>query len=191
MVSAPLRDRFGFVGRVRPYDVEALAGIVERSAGLLDIGIDQEAAAEIAGRSRGTPRIANMWLRRVRDFVQASFPERADDVHVDVDVAREALAAFGVDEYGLDRTARELLELLCVQFRGGPAGLTTLAAALGETVDTVSEVLEPHLLRCALITRTPRGRVATAAAYEHLGLPAPPAALVPQDDDGQVPVELP
>ena len=183
MVSAPLRDRFGFVGRVRPYGTVALAGIVQRSASLLGVGINQDAAEEIASRSRGTPRVANMWLRRVRDFVQASSPETSQEVHIDLLVAQEALAAFGVDEYGLDRTARELLELLCVQFQGGPAGLTTLAAALGETVGTVSEVLEPHLLRCGLVARTPRGRVATPAAYEHLGLVAPAAALVPEEVD--------
>lgn len=179
MVSAPLRTRFGFIGRLRPYDTAALAGIVTRSAELLSITIDDDAAAEIARRSSGTPRVANKWLRRVRDWVQTR-PGRevGSPIHIDLAAAIAALDVFGVDALGLDRTARELLTTLCTQFRGGPAGLTTLAAAIGDTPETVSEVLEPHMLRCGLLVRTPRGRVATVAAYEHLGLEVPTAALV-------------
>lgn len=178
VVSAPLRTRFGFIGRLRPYDTAALAGIITRSAELLGVRIDDDAATEIARRSTGTPRIANMWLRRVRDWAQTR-PGRdhTDAIHITAADAAAALDVFGVDKLGLDRTARELLHTLCTQFGGGPTGLTTLAAAIGDTPDTVAEVLEPHLLRCGLIARTPRGRVATRAAYEHLGLEVPPAVL--------------
>lgn len=179
MVSAPLRSRIGFSGRLRLYDDGALADIVTRSAGLLGVEIEPDAAREIARRSSGTPRIANRLLRRVRDWVQTR-PERdpGSPLHITSDDASAALEAFGVDRLGLDRTSRELLDVLCVQFRGGPVGLTTLAAAIGDTPETVAEVLEPHLLRSGLIARTPRGRVATVAAFEHLGLSVPTTALI-------------
>jgi Holliday junction DNA helicase RuvB len=171
-LSAPLRDRFGFHGRVKLYDTDALARIVQRSARLLGVDIDSDAAAVIAGRSRGTPRVANRWLRRVRDWAQ---------VHtfhaVDSKVATDALDSFGVDHLGLDELGREILLALISQFKGGPVGVSTLAAAVGESPATIEEVYEPHLMRTGLLARTPRGRVATDAAWAHLGLPTPQSVL--------------
>lgn len=167
LLSAPLQDRFGYVGRLEPYDDDALAGIISRSAGLLGVEVDDDAAAMLARRSRGTPRIANRLLRRCRDVAETR------GGRVDVAVVEETLDAFEVDALGLDRVGRHVLEALCVSFRGGPVGLSTLAARVDETPTTVQEVHEPFLLRRGLIAITPRGRVATAAAYEHLGLPVP------------------
>jgi Holliday junction DNA helicase RuvB len=165
LVAAPLRDRFGFIGQLDLYDVEELTEIAARSAKLLDVALSPEAATLIASRSRGTPRIANRLLRRVRDF--ASVRGHHD---VNEDVARDALALFGVDEFGLDKIDRRILTLLCDQFASQPVGLTTLAHACGEEPLTIEDAYEPYLLRSGLMIRTPRGRVATERAYEHLGL---------------------
>jgi holliday junction DNA helicase RuvB len=165
LVAAPLRDRFGFIGQLDLYDVDELTEIATRSAKLLDVALSPEAAALIASRSRGTPRIANRLLRRVRDF--ASFSAHHD---VTEQVARDALTLFGVDEFGLDKIDRRILTLLCDQFASQPVGLTTLAHACGEEPLTIEDAYEPYLLRSGLMIRTPRGRVATERAYEHLGL---------------------
>lgn len=164
LLSAPLRDRFGFVGKLGLYDEQALTGIVERSAKLIEQEITVEGCRVIASRARGTPRLANAWLRRVRDYAAAGGHETVDDK-----LATEALDAFSIDALGLDRTGRDLLRALVEQFDGGPVGLNTLAAAVGETPTTLEEVYEPFLLRQGLLARTPRGRTATARAYEHLG----------------------
>jgi Holliday junction DNA helicase RuvB len=165
LVAAPLRDRFGFIGQLDLYEVEELTEIASRSAKLLDVALAPDAARLIASRSRGTPRIANRLLRRVRDF--ASVRAHSD---VTEDVARDALTLFGVDEFGLDKIDRRILTLLCDQFASQPVGLTTLAHACGEEPLTIEDAYEPYLLRSGLMIRTPRGRVATERAYEHLGL---------------------
>jgi Holliday junction DNA helicase RuvB len=165
LVAAPLRDRFGFIGQLDLYEVEELTEIASRSAKLLDVALASDAATLIASRSRGTPRIANRLLRRVRDF--ASVHGHSD---VTEDVARDALTLFGVDEFGLDKIDRRILTLLCDQFAAQPVGLTTLAHACGEEPLTIEDAYEPYLLRSGLMIRTPRGRVATERAYEHLGL---------------------
>lgn len=177
LLPGPLRDRFGFTGHLEFYAPAELDLIVTRSAGLLDVEALAEGTAEIASRSRGTPRIANRLLRRVRDYAQV----RADGV-VTRDIARRALDLFEVDESGLDRLDRAVLDALCRRFGGGPVGLSTLAVAVGEERETVEEVAEPFLVRHGLLARTPRGRIATAAAWTHLGLSAPAAA--PLADDG-------
>jgi len=171
LLTGPLRDRFGFTARMDFYSPAELVQVMERSARLLRVRIDDEGRAEIAGRSRGTPRIANRLLRRVRDYAEV----RADG-RITRAVARAALAVYEVDELGLDRLDRAVLDVLCRRHGGGPAGLSTLAVAVGEEADTVEEVAEPFLVRAGLIARTPRGRVATTAAWAHLGLTAPPAA---------------
>jgi Holliday junction DNA helicase RuvB len=168
LLPGPLRDRFGFTGHLEFYDPAELERIVHRSAGLLDVPTAPEGAAEIASRSRGTPRIANRLLRRVRDFAEV----RADGT-VTLEVARAALELYEVDELGLDRLDRGVLDALCRRFGGGPVGLSTLAVAVGEERETVEEVAEPFLVRQGFLARTPRGRVATAAAWRHLGLAAP------------------
>jgi Holliday junction DNA helicase RuvB len=168
MITGPLRDRFGYVARLDYYDADELETIVTRAAGILDVGIEAEGAREIARRSRGTPRIANRLLRRVRDFAEV----RADGV-VTSDVAREGLSVFGVDGLGLDKIDRALLTALCSQFGGRPVGLSTLAITLGEQPETVEDVHEPFLIQQGLIARTPRGRVAMPSAYAHLGMPVP------------------
>ena len=165
LLSRPLRDRFGIQHRLEHYDVDDLAAIVSRSAGLLDVGIDQAGSVEIARRSRGTPRVANRLLRRVRDHAQV-----AGEARVSATVASEALGALEVDPLGLDRLDREILRTICETFGGGPVGLSTLAAAISEESDTLEDVYEPYLLKLGLIDRTPRGRVATSRAFEHLGL---------------------
>ncbi len=170
LLPAPLRDRFGFTGHLEFYSDADLVRVLGRSAGLLGVDLHPDAADEIAGRSRGTPRIANRLLRRVRDWAQV----RGDGV-LDRGAARAALAVYEVDELGLDRLDRAVLTALCERFGGGPVGLTTLAVAVGEEPDTVEEVAEPFLVREGLIGRTPRGRVATPRAFAHLGL-TPPAA---------------
>jgi Holliday junction DNA helicase RuvB len=168
LLPSPLRDRFGFTGHLEFYEADELELIVRRSARLLEVELTDDGAAEIASRSRGTPRIANRLLRRVRDYAQV----RADGV-VTLDVAGKALDLYEVDESGLDRLDRAVLDVLCRRFGGGPVGISTLAVAVGEERETVEEVAEPFLVRLGLLARTPRGRVATPAAWAHLGLPVP------------------
>lgn len=168
LLTTPLRDRFGVFHRLEHYDQEDLAAIVTRAAGILGCSIDSAGALEIARRSRGTPRVANRLLNRVRDFAEV----RADGT-IDERTAAEALGMLEVDDVGLDRFDRVLLETICIKFGGGPVGLSTLAASLGEAEDTIEDVVEPYLLGRALLQRTPRGRVATRAAFEHLGLTPP------------------
>ena len=168
LITGPLRDRFGHVERLDYYRVDELEAIVLRAAGVFGVVIDPLGAHEIARRSRGTPRIANRLLRRVRDFSEV----RADG-RIDLEVAKAGLVAFDIDELGLDRLDRAILETLCQKFAGEPVGLSTLAVSVGEEPDTVEEVYEPFLLQMGLLRRTPRGRVATPRAYSHLGL-APP-----------------
>ena len=165
LLPGPLRDRFGFTAHMDFYDPADLELVLARSARLLGVRLTPQAATEVAGRSRGTPRIANRLLRRVRDFAQV----RADGV-VTEDVAREALLVYEVDELGLDRLDRAVLRALVVSFGGGPVGVSTIAVAVGEERETVEEVAEPFLVRAGLLARTPRGRVATPAAWAHLGL---------------------
>jgi holliday junction DNA helicase RuvB len=169
MITGPLRDRFGLVARLDYYDVPELEAIVARAAGILDVRIDAEGSWEIARRSRGTPRIANRLLRRVRDFAEV----RGNGA-VDAATARDGLAVFGVDDRGLDKLDRALLGALCQQFGGGPVGLSTLSIAVGEQPETVEDVYEPFLIQQGLVARTPRGRIPLPAAYEHLGLTPPP-----------------
>jgi Holliday junction DNA helicase RuvB len=168
LLPGPLRDRFGFTAHLEFYEPHELDLIVHRSAGLLGVELTDDGSAEIAGRSRGTPRIANRLLRRVRDFAQV----RADGV-VTLEVARAALELYEVDESGLDRLDRGVLDALCRRFGGGPVGISTLAVAVGEERETVEEVAEPFLVRNGLLARTPRGRIATPAAWHHLGLTPP------------------
>ena len=171
LLPAPLRDRFGFTAHMEFYEPGDLEQVVHRSARLLALDVDAEAASEIASRSRGTPRIANRLLRRVRDFAEVKGDGRGT-----VEAARAALAVYEVDERGLDRLDRAVLGALLNLFGGGPVGLSTLAVAIGEETDTVEEVAEPFLVRQGLLARTPRGRIATAAAWRHLGLPMPRTA---------------
>jgi Holliday junction DNA helicase RuvB len=168
LLPAPLRDRFGFTAHLDFYEPAELGVIVRRSAGLLGVALRDDGADEIAGRSRGTPRIANRLLRRVRDFAEV----RGDGV-VTRDCAMAALELYEVDHSGLDRLDRAVLTALVRRFGGGPVGLSTLAVAVGEEAETVEVVAEPFLVRAGLIARTPRGRVATPAAWQHLGLPVP------------------
>jgi holliday junction DNA helicase RuvB len=176
LLPAPLRDRFGFTAYLDFYDPDELGIIVRRSAGLLGVELRDDGAEEIASRSRGTPRIANRLLRRVRDFAEV----RGDGV-ISRAAARAALELYEVDESGLDRLDRAVLSALIRRFGGGPVGLSTLAVAVGEEAETVEVVAEPFLVRCGLIARTPRGRVATPAAWEHLGLTAPASQADQQD----------
>ena len=169
LITGPLRDRFGFVARLDYYDAVDLEAIVLRSAGILGVPIDAGAAAEVARRSRGTPRIANRLLKRVRDYAEVR-----GDGNVTLAVAQRALLLFGVDERGLDKLDRAVLSALCQRFGGGPVGLTTLAVAVGEEPETVEDVYEPFLLQQGFLMRTPRGRVATSAAWTHIGLKPPP-----------------
>ena len=170
LLPAPLRDRFGFTGHLDYYDVADLTTILRRSAGLLDVRAHDDAIVEIARRSRGTPRIANRLLRRVRDYAQVHHAPGHRVTRAD---AREALTLFDVDELGLDRLDRAVLGALCHRFAGGPVGLSTLAIAVGEETDTVETVAEPFLVREGFMARSPRGRVATALAFTHLGLQPP------------------
>ncbi|NMR20128.1 Holliday junction branch migration DNA helicase RuvB [Cellulomonas fimi] len=174
LLPAPLRDRFGFTGHLDFYATDELEQVLVRSAGLLGVELRADAAAEIATRSRGTPRIANRLLRRVRDWAQVR-----GDGRLDLAAARAALEVYEVDALGLDRLDRGVLRALCTRFGGGPVGLTTLAVAVGEEPETVETVAEPFLVREGLMGRTPRGRVAMPAAWEHLGLtpPAPSGTL--------------
>jgi Holliday junction DNA helicase RuvB len=170
LLPSPLRDRFGFTAQLDYYASDELHRIVDRSAGLLDLQVTTDGGREIASRSRGTPRIANRLLRRVRDFAEV----RADGT-VDEAVAHAALALYEVDDLGLDRLDRAVLSALCESFGGGPVGVATLAVAVGEERETVEEIAEPFLVRLGFLARTPRGRVATPPAWRHLGL-VPPAA---------------
>lgn len=167
-LTGPLRDRFGFTAHMEYYTSAELDEVIRRSAGILDVHLRPDGANEIARRSRGTPRIANRLLRRVRDYAEV----RADGT-VTLDVARSALEVYDVDEVGLDRLDRAVLGALVRSFHGGPVGISTLAVAVGEEPTTVEEVCEPYLVRVGLLARTPRGRVATVAAWQHLGLAAP------------------
>jgi Holliday junction DNA helicase RuvB len=169
-VTAPLRDRFGIEDRLDYYGEADLLQIVLRSAKILEAKIDDDSAAIIAGRSRGTPRIANRVLARVRDFAVA----RADG-RIDAETARQALAMFEIDDLGLDKVDRAILEAVIVKIGGGPVGLSTLAIAVGEEPDTVEDAYEPFLLQIGLLQRTPRGRTATETAYRHLGVSPPPS----------------
>jgi Holliday junction DNA helicase RuvB len=169
LLTTPLRDRFGMTFRLGHYEPEQLAAIVRRSAGILGIGIADDAADEIARRSRGTPRIANRILRRVRDVAEV----RHEGV-ITAAVAHEALELLEVDEHGLDATDRELLHAVVFKFGGGPVGLSTLAVALGEEPDTIEDVYEPYLLKLGFLQRTPRGRVVTALGRAHVGAPPEP-----------------
>ena len=174
LLPGPLRDRFGFTAQLEFYEASSLTHIVRRSAQRLDVPLKGTAAELIASRSRGTPRIANRLLRRVRDVAQV----RSDGVVTDA-LALEALTLYEVDELGLDRLDRGVLEAICGKFGGGPVGLSTLAIAVGEETETVEEVAEPFLVRQGFLMRTPRGRVATPSAYAHLGLEPPPGAVLP------------
>jgi len=172
LLPSPLRDRFGFTAQLDFYADEELSTIVRRSAQLLQVPIDEEAIVEIGSRSRGTPRVANRLLRRVRDYAE---------VHgtgsIDIDAARAALTMYEVDLIGLDRLDRTLLEILIKKFNGGPVGLTTLAMSMGEEAETLESLAEPFLLRKGLLARTPRGRMATGAGWNHLGLTPPQSEL--------------
>jgi Holliday junction DNA helicase RuvB len=170
MLTNPLRDRFGIVARLEFYSPDELTRIVTRSAGLLNVPIDAAGALELARRSRGTPRIANRLLRRVRDYAQVK-----GDGHIDLALADRALKMLDVDPQGFDVMDRKLLEAVIHRFAGGPVGLDNVAAAIGEEAGTIEDVIEPYLIQQGYLQRTPRGRVATAAAWRHLGL-APPAA---------------
>ena len=167
-LSAPLRDRFGVVERLELYSPAELCRIVERSAGILNIEIEHEGAMELARRSRGTPRIANRFLKRIRDFAQV-----IGDGIVTKEIAAEALSRLEVDELGLDAIDRRILTMMIKNYNGGPVGLETLAAATGEEAVTIEDVYEPYLMQIGFLTRTPRGRCATAFAYEHLGMMMP------------------
>jgi Holliday junction DNA helicase RuvB len=168
-LTGPLRDRFGFTAHMEFYEPAELELVLRRAATILEVDLRLDGATEIAGRSRGTPRIANRLLRRVRDFAEV----RADG-SVTRQVARDALAVYDVDELGLDRLDRAVLGALVRSFGGGPVGVSTLAVSVGEEPGTVEEVCEPYLVRAGMLARTPRGRVATAAAWSHLGIAAPP-----------------
>lgn len=165
MLTAPLRDRFGVMNRMEFYTIEELKTIILRSAKVLDVGIDEKGAYALARRSRGTPRLANRLLKRVRDFAQVKY-----DGYITDEVANYALDLLEVDKEGLDQTDRELLYVMIDKFLGGPVGLDTLAAAIGEDAGTIEDVYEPYLLKNGFIQRTPRGRVVTDAAYVHLGI---------------------
>lgn len=165
MLTAPLRDRFGVVNRLEFYNVMELMQIIVRSAGVLGVKIDDEGALEIAKRSRGTPRLANRLLKRVRDFAQVE-----GDGSIDYDIAKTALDRLEVDSMGLDNTDRNILETMIHKFGGGPVGLDTLAAAIGEDSGTLEEVYEPYLIKNGFINRTPRGRIVTEHCYRHFGL---------------------
>lgn len=164
-LSSPLRDRFGILNRLELYTEKELAQIITRSANILSIPIDEEAALEVGSRCRGTPRIANRLLKRVRDFAEVESLDK-----INYNIAKKALNRLEIDELGLDRTDRTMLETVITKFNGGPVGLDTLAAAIGEDRDTVEDVYEPFLMQIGFLARSPRGRIATKLAYEHLGM---------------------
>ena len=178
LITGPLRDRFGLVARLDYYEPADLKQIVERAAGILGVTIDSTGAEEIARRARGTPRIANRLLRRVRDFAEV----RSDGV-IDAATAHDGLALFGVDDLGLDKVDRAILWAIADRFGGGPVGLSTLAISVSEPTETVEDVYEPFLIQQGLLMRTPRGRVVTPAAWAHLGLIAPPSATMAAVDE--------
>lgn len=165
LLTAPLRDRFGVINKLEFYSVEELKNIIIRSAGVLGVDIDEDGAGEIARRSRGTPRLANRLLKRVRDFAQVKY-----DGEITKEVADYSLDTLDVDRYGLDNGDRSILEVIINKFGGGPVGLDTLAAAIGEDSGTIEEVYEPYLIKSGFINRTPRGRVVTELAYSHMGV---------------------
>ena len=179
-LSAPLRDRFGIIFRLEMYSPEELSQIVSRSARILNVKSDPEGLLEIARRSRGTPRIANRMLKRVRDYAQVR-----GDGKITREIASEGLSMLDVDELGLDRVDRTLLTTMIDKFGGGPVGLDTLAASTGEDANTIEDVYEPYLLQLGFIQRTPRGRICTAAAYEHLGR-VKPASLAEMVEQGSL-----
>lgn len=168
LLTAPLRDRFGVIHHLEYYTQDELAEIVRKSAAVLGVAIDDTGASEIAKRSRGTPRLANRLLKRVRDFAQVRYGG-----DITGDIAKFALDLLEVDSYGLDRTDRNLMQVIIEKFGGGPVGLNTLSAAIGEDAGTIEDVLEPYLIQNGFLMRTPTGRVATEKAYEHLGIPYP------------------
>jgi len=172
LITGPLRDRFGFVARLDYYEVDELESIVARAAGIMGVALEPSGGLEVARRARGTPRIANRLLRRVRDYAEV----RAEGV-VTEQAAKEGLALFEVDEAGLDKVDRAILSAVCRRFGGGPVGLSTLAICVGEATETVEDVYEPFLLQQGLLMRTPRGRVATPAAWAHLGLSGPASGV--------------
>ena len=176
LITGPLRDRFGYIARHDYYEVEKLEAIVSRAAGILDVVLEPAGAREVASRARGTPRIANRLLRRVRDYALV----RSDGV-VTHAAAREGLALFEVDDRGLDKVDRAILGAVCERFGGGPVGLSTLAISVGEAPETVEDVYEPFLLQQGLLKRTPRGRVATPTAWQHLGLARPSPSPDPSE----------
>lgn len=172
LLTGPLRDRFGIAFRLNYYESEELAQIVTRSAGILDVAISEDGALEIARRSRGTPRLANRLLKRVRDWAQV----KGDSI-IDEDCAAQALSFFEVDSLGLDAVDNRILEMLCGQFAGRPVGLSTLASALSEVPETLEDVYEPYLMQQGLLVRTPKGRQATRRAFEHIGMTFPEGML--------------
>jgi Holliday junction DNA helicase RuvB len=184
LITGPLRDRFGLVARLDYYEPHDLQAIVQRAAAILEVEIDSEGAVEIARRSRGTPRIANRLLRRVRDVAEVE-----GDGRINAAAAQQGLEIFGIDSLGLDKLDRSILSALCQRFGGGPIGLSTLAIAVSEPTETVEDVYEPFLIQQGLMLRTPRGRMATTAAWKHLGLVPPAAAQEGTDlslfDEGQ------
>ena len=165
-LSTPLRDRFGIIHRLELYSVDDLNTIVKRSAGILNIEIDEKASIEIARRSRGTPRIANRLLKRVADFALV-----LGDGNINLDITRKALEKLEIDELGLDNTDMQILEAIIETYNGGPVGIDSLATTVGEETDTIEDVYEPYLMQIGFISRTPRGRIATPNAYKHLGIP--------------------
>lgn len=168
MLSSPLRDRFGVICRLELYKSEELSRIITRSARILNIEIDTAASSEIAGRSRGTPRIANRLLKRVRDYA-----EFENSTKITIEIAKKALSSLEIDELGLDNTDLNILRNMILRFNGGPVGLDTLAAITGEDSITIEDVYEPYLLQLGFISRTPRGRICTSLAYKHIGVPLP------------------
>ena len=183
MLSGPLRDRFGHVEKLQYYDTSEIGQIIERSAGILDIEIEPKSREILARSSRLTPRIANRLLRRVRDFAEIDH-----DGKITVDIAKSSLKSLSIDKIGLDRGDQEYLKTLCEKFAGGPSGVSTLSAAIGEDERTIEEVIEPFLIREGFIQKTPRGRVATDRAFEHLGMTA--KSEISRDSDDQVSFEL-
>ena len=173
LIAKPLRDRFGLVSRLEFYEVEDLDAIVTRAATILDVDIDRTGSYEIARRARGTPRIANRLLRRVRDYAEVKF-----DGKITADIAHDGLAIFGVDDRGFDKIDRGILQALCGRFGGGPVGLSTLAISVTEPTETLEDVYEPFLIQQGMLMRTPRGRVATPAAWEHMQI-TPPSPVTP------------
>ena len=172
-LTTPLRDRFGVLLRLELYKAEELATIIKRSASLLEVAIDDEGALEIASRSRGTPRIANRLLKRVRDYAQVK-----GDGTITLEIARTALEALEIDYLGLDNIDRKILETIIKFYNGGPVGLETLAATIGEESITIEDVYEPYLMQIGFLSRTPKGRCVTRLAYDHLGLPYAPGGAV-------------